>query len=149
MESTVQVNTYNKRIEQEKQIPSAQIYTLSNVIPFFSITLSEFNKVIGLKSSTIIKARAFVICLHHINKYPRTLQTKLRTLYNIHYKTLKPALDELEENGFIIGIPTKRQTNINGLVPLKSFSVTVSGKLLLNALNDLFESKMKKVRKEL
>ena len=147
METTVQLNTYNKRLKQGKQISSAQLYTLSNVIPFFSITLSEFNKVIGLNLSSINKARAFVICLHHINKYPRTLQTKLIKIYSINYRTLKPVLDEMERNGFIIGIPTKRQTNINALVPLKSLSVTVSGKLLLNALNDFFDTKMNKIKK--
>lgn len=147
METTAQVNTYNKRIEQEKQISFTHLYTLNSLIPFFSITLSEFNKVIGLKLSSINKARVLVICLHHINKYPRTLQTKLIKLYRINYRTLKPVLDEMERNGFIVGIPTKRQTNINGLVPLKSFSVTVSGKNILNALNALFDAKMNKIKK--
>ncbi|RYF09132.1 MAG: hypothetical protein EOO42_24265 [Flavobacteriales bacterium] len=58
-----QAHTYNKRLEQSKQLSFTNINSLNNVAPFYSIKLQAFNRVLEMQISSINKADTSLLSL--------------------------------------------------------------------------------------
>lgn len=142
-----QLDRYSKRMNETTIISNTCLYTLNTVAPFYSITLKDFNILLGFKVATINKARAIAIILYHLNQYPRSYQTKILNLYQLNYRIVKPVINDLLANGYLKDGVKSTRANLAAYVPVKVYSLTLKGKELLNRIDSTLSLKIAGIKK--
>ncbi len=94
---------------------------------FFSLTSSDFKKILDFKAGSLQSYRLCILILIHVNKFPKVIKMDLKRFYTLKYETMTIYIEKLLLKGYIKETEIARKTNIDAYVKQTAYLITPIG----------------------